>query len=74
DTYPDKNRIKKLFVYDLVKNDYRELGLFYESMSFFSYSRCDLHPRISVDNRFLFVDSVHSGKRKLYFMRSGICE
>lgn len=35
DTYPDKNRIKKLFVYDLVKNDYRELGLFYESMSFF---------------------------------------
>lgn len=69
DTYPDKARMKHLFLYNMQTAQLKELGEFYESLVFYGESRCDLHPRFSYDGKFIFFDSVHEGARKLYWIK-----
>jgi hypothetical protein len=68
DTYPDKSRMKKLFLYDVKSNKLENLGEFLELFDFYAETRCDLHPRFSMDGKRVFFDSVHEGKRGLYMM------
>lgn len=68
DTYPDKTRLKNLFLHDLSKSKTVKIGSFYESFKFYGETRCDLHPKFSEDCMKLFFESVHDGKRKLYIM------
>ena len=68
DTYPDKARMKHLFVFDLERNELEEIGEFYESLSYYNETRCDLHPRFSPAGDKIFFDSVHEGKRQLYWI------
>lgn len=68
DTYPDRKRQKTLYFLDVNDGSTKTVAKFYESTDFFAENRCDLHPRLKVQNgKFIcYVDSVHSGKRKLY--------
>tara|TARA_B100000886_G_scaffold326351_1_gene272764 strand:- start:266 stop:1528 length:1263 start_codon:yes stop_codon:yes gene_type:complete len=66
DSYPNRSRIKNLFIYSYDNNKIINLGDFYEPLSFYKESRCDLHPRFSSDFSAIYFDSVHSGKRRLY--------
>lgn len=66
DSYPDKSRLKSLFLFDFSTEEKKLLAEFYESLKFKGETRCDLHPRMSLDGKYAFVDSVHSGKRQLY--------
>ncbi len=68
DTYPDKSRMQTLIKVDLQEGKIEKLGEFYHGFKFDGETRCDLHPRISPCNRFVFFDSVFSGKRQLYRM------
>lgn len=68
DSYPDKSRMKRLFIYDIETSHLNELGEFYESFNYYAETRCDLHPRFSFDGGKVFFDSVHEGKRGLYMM------
>ncbi len=48
------------------KSNVKEVLSLFNPPSFWGSSRCDFHPRFSVDGKYLFFDSVRSGKRQLY--------
>ncbi len=68
DTYPDKSRMKKIYIFDMLTDELIELGEFYESFHYYNETRCDMHPRFSFDGTKVFFDSVHEGKRHLYML------
>lgn len=68
DTYPDKSRMQHLFLGNLKTGVVEEIGEFFHGFNFSGETRCDLHPRISPNGRYVFFDSVFTGKRHLYRM------
>jgi hypothetical protein len=68
DTYPDKARMQHLILVNWKTREVKELGEFFHGFKYSGETRCDLHPRFSVDGKSIFFDSVFSGKRHLYKM------
>lgn len=66
DSYPDRSRMKHLYIYDLNEDNVTEIGEFYEPLEFYGETRCDLHPRWNSDGSRIYIDSTHSGRRMLY--------
>lgn len=68
DTYPDKSRMKDLYLFEIESKKLNKLGEFYESLEYYAETRCDLHPRFSNDGRLVFFDTVHTGVRRLNYI------
>jgi len=66
DTYPNKSRMQQLYSYDINTDELNLIGEFYTPLKFHGETRCDLHPKYSYDGNSVFIDSTHSGIRKLY--------
>lgn len=66
DTYPDRARMRKLFVYDTAAQQLIEVGAFHSPWRYDGPRRCDLHPRWSPDGRQVSIDSAHEGVRATY--------
>jgi hypothetical protein len=66
DTYPNKARMKSLILVDIYNDNISVLGEFLEPLTFGGQTRCDLHPKWDPINKFIYVDSVHEGNRRLY--------
>jgi len=70
DTYPNRSRIKTLYLLNMLTKKKIEIAQFYESFKFKGETRCDLHPRWSPKGKYIFVDSVHeSNSRGLFFLK-----
>ncbi len=68
DTYPDKeNSMQTLALVNVSTGKLTEIGRFaHKEQTAIEDVRCDLHPRWSHDGRFLTVDTIHNGDRKIY--------
>ena len=72
DTYPDKDRYRTLFLYNVEDGRKVVLGRFYHSPEFTDHFRCDLHPTWSPDGRAIAFDSIHEdGMRQVYVVEVG---
>lgn len=68
DTYPDKQRMQKLNLFDPATGENTFLGKFY-SVEFADIDiRCDLHPRWDRTGRRISFDSTHEGHRGIYIL------
>ena len=60
DTYPKKDCLQTVFLYDEAKNVYNKLVDIFHTPLLYEEKRCDLHPRLTPDNRYFSIDSVYS--------------
>ncbi len=70
DTYPNLLGYQKLSRYDLSKDKIYNIGKFYSPYNYKYDNKCDLHPRLSPDKKFICVDSAFSGKRELIIINN----
>lgn len=68
DSYPDKSRMQTLWSYNIPLKKYSIIGQYYHPLKYDLETRCDLHPRFSVDGNYIFFDSLYSGKRALHYV------
>lgn len=68
DSYPDRNRHRHLYLYDLVKRQGRTLGSYHSDPGIEGDIRCDLHPRWNRAGTAVSFDSIHEGRRQIYTM------
>lgn len=66
DTYPDRSRMQALYLLDTTDSSVRLVGEFFHGFDYSGCCRCDLHPRFGASRSEIFIDSVYSGKRRLY--------
>ena len=63
DTYPNRNRIQKLYRVDILNNTCETIASFYSPMKYRGVERVDLHPRVSACKKYLTVDTSYLNKR-----------
>ena len=70
DTYPNRLGHQSLLILNNLFDNKKpkELAKLYHPLKFIGESRCDLHPRIDVNKKIIYFDSVYKGKRQLYRM------
>lgn len=61
DTYPDRERRQNVYLYHPKSGRRISLGAFLSPREYTGEWRCDTHPRVSPDGRFVVIDSPHSG-------------
>ncbi|MBM3728074.1 MAG: hypothetical protein FJW40_21935 [Acidobacteria bacterium] len=68
DTYPDKDRLQHVYLYDTRTHTRHALGSFHSPARYTGEWRCDTHPRFSPDGRRVVIDSAHNGGRQMYLI------
>lgn len=69
DTYPDKNNLHTLMLYNIAENRLVELARIYRPRPSDDEWRCDLHPRWSRDGNTIAIDAMYlDGKRQVHLL------
>lgn len=70
DTYQDESGFRSLMIFDSESQTIDYVGKFYSQYNDCVY-RCDLHPRLSADNKLIVIDSAHKSSRKMIVIAIG---
>lgn len=65
DTYPDRFGRQHLIIYDLQKQERRDVAKLRLPLSYIKGTRCDFHPRWNRKGNMICFDSAHTGMRSL---------
>lgn len=68
DTYPDKKGVQRLLVMNRITKQQLVLGEFKAPLSGTPAS-CDLHPKLSKDNKYVGVDTAHTGRHQMMLFK-----
>ena len=68
DTYPDRERNRRLLLFRVADQKVIELGRFYAPRELDGEIRCDLHPRWNRAGTHVCIDSVHENQRQVYLL------
>lgn len=60
DTYPKRDCLQTVFLYDMKKNEYEKLVDIFHTPRLYEEKRCDLHPRLTWDNKYFSIDTVYA--------------
>lgn len=71
DSYDDKEGYRHLELFDVGQNRLTKIGKFYSTYNSCGY-RADLHPRFSLDERYIIIDSAHEKQRKIIILENEI--
>jgi hypothetical protein len=74
DTYPDSNRIARVFVIDTATDEVREAARVFCPLEHAESVRCDLHPRWNSDGRMICIDASFEDIRQSYTAKNPFCE
>jgi WD40 repeat protein len=66
DTYPDKARMSRLYLYHIKTERLKLLGRFYQPLKYKKEMRVDLHPKTSSTRNTIYFESGHKKCRTLY--------
>jgi hypothetical protein len=66
DSYPSLSRMQSLILYNYETCEIINLLEIFHDIVHTAETRCDLHPRFSDDGKKIYIDSIYSGKRRLY--------
>lgn len=66
DSYPSRDRMSELFLYNIEKGQLISIGKFFQPFRFQSENRIDLHPKWNSIGSSIYFESGHTGTRKLY--------
>lgn len=69
DSYDDKNGYRHLELYNMQSNKLTKIGEFYSTYNSCGY-RADLHPRFSLDEKYIIIDSAHKEKKKILIVEN----
>jgi hypothetical protein len=68
DTYPDRERMQNVYLFDLQAGKRVELGRFHSPAEYTGEWRCDTHPRSNADGTKVVIDSPQNGGRQMYLL------
>lgn len=68
DTYPDDLRIQKVYLYNQMSGQRRELGRFFSPLAYEGQFRCDAHPRVSPDGKKVVIDGTFRNEGRQQYM------
>ena len=64
DSYPLEGNVQYMYLYDMQKNIRVPLVELFHDPRLYEERRCDLHPRLTKDNRYISIDTVYDGCKK----------
>lgn len=68
DTYPDRERNQKPYLFHLPTSRLQMLGAFHSPKAYVGEWRCDTHPRSSPDGKWACIDSPHRDGRQMHLI------
>lgn len=66
DTYPNRARFSMLYLYNIENDTIEKIGQFHQPLKYTKEMRVDLHPKWGPDSKTIYLESAHSGHRRLY--------